>query len=249
MTVIWESFCILLSLQIGQEFNYWALTYHYTVVRQRLHRAHWTYTVAMQVCSPQRTDSLTWWPIKSKVQQPLLGFMVTFDINHRCPGSAVRFCPQDSSDHSLTLLSNNRPQTSILHWEGTYWTWGRYCQRKKKLYLQAVIPLEVSLTALLSLWAVKGQNLQVGPFFFWRNRENCVDFGVPLVSLHHRSEGSSDRLTFWFRQCTFDFDVSPCNFPRKKKKKRLWHVGVVCVIFTVFSPAVPYSLSWETTWV
>ena len=39
MTVIWESFCILLSLQIGQEFNYWALTYHYTVVRQRLHRA------------------------------------------------------------------------------------------------------------------------------------------------------------------------------------------------------------------
>lgn len=61
------------------------------------------YTLAMQVFSPQRTHSLTWWPIKSKVQQPLLGFTVAFDINHWCPGSAVRSCPQDLSDHSFAL--------------------------------------------------------------------------------------------------------------------------------------------------
>lgn len=38
-----------------------------------------------------RTVSLTWWPIKSNVQQPLLSFTVTFDINHSHQGSAVRF--------------------------------------------------------------------------------------------------------------------------------------------------------------
>lgn len=38
MTVIRESLCILLSLQIGQEFNYQTLTYHYTVVQQRLYK-------------------------------------------------------------------------------------------------------------------------------------------------------------------------------------------------------------------
>lgn len=64
------------------------------------------YIVAVQVLLPQKAGSLTWWPIKSKVQQPLLSFTVTFDINHWCPGSAVWFYPHDSSDHSLTLLSN-----------------------------------------------------------------------------------------------------------------------------------------------
>lgn len=184
MAVIWESFCILLSLQIGQEFNYWSLTYHYSVVRQRLHRTHWTYTVAMQVCSPQRTDSLTWWPIKSKVQQPLLGFMVTFDINHRCPGSAVRFCPQDSSDHSLTLFSNNRPQTSILHWEGTYWTWGRYCQRKKK-----IISSSSNTTGGLfnsAPQSVSGERAKPasGPFFFFLEkwRKLCWLWSPPCFS-------------------------------------------------------------------
>lgn len=38
-----------------------------------------------------REHGLTWWPIKSNIQQPLLSFTVTFDINHSHQGSAVRF--------------------------------------------------------------------------------------------------------------------------------------------------------------
>lgn len=127
-----------------------------------------TYTVAVHFFSsssfkPQRADSLTWWPIKSKVQQPLLGFMVTFDINHRCPGSAVRWCPRDSSDHSLTVTQQSRPLHQYLtgraltgHEVVTAW--------RKKKNLQAVLLLEVSLTALRSLWVAKRQNLQEGLF-------------------------------------------------------------------------------------
>lgn len=37
MTVIWESLCVLLSLQIRQEFNHQTPTYHYPVVQQRLY--------------------------------------------------------------------------------------------------------------------------------------------------------------------------------------------------------------------
>lgn len=168
------------------------------------------YTVAKQVFLPQRTDSLTRWPIKSKVQQPLLGFMVAFDINHWCPGSAVRFCPQDSSDHSLTLLSKTGlyintslgghllDMRSLLP-EG---------EKKKKKDLQAVIPLEVSLTALLSLWAAKGQNLRVG-FSFSGEREKIVltlesplflfITGVrgPVIFIGHMADILISAVYFW----------------------------------------------------
>lgn len=150
-------------------------------------------------------------------------FIVVFDINHQCPGSGVQFCPRDSSDHSLTLTQQNRP----LH---QYFTrraltgHEAVIARKKiknKKNLQAVMLLEVSLTTLLSLWASKGQNLRVG-FFSWRKRENCVDFGVALVSLHHRSEGSSDfYMAYGWR---FDFSCvlstlmsTLCNFPSQKE--------------------------------
>lgn len=58
--------------------------------------------------------------------------MVTIAINHWCPRSGVWFCPQDSSDHSLTLPYLKQASASILHWEGTYWTWGHYCQILRK---------------------------------------------------------------------------------------------------------------------
>lgn len=76
-------------------------------------------------------------------------------------GQQWDFSLQDSSDRSLALLSKTDLYTSLRRWEGSYWTRERCCQNEKK-HLQAVIPLEVSLTAFHSLRAAKGQNLRVG---------------------------------------------------------------------------------------
>lgn len=65
-------------------------------------------------------------------------------------------------------------------------------------------PTEISLTVFFSLWAGKGQNLQASPFFFLKRGENCVDFGVSFVSLHPRSEGSSN----FYRPYGWHFDFS-----------------------------------------
>ena len=61
-----------------------------------------------------------------------------------------------------------------------------------------------------------------GLFFFWRMGENCVDFGVSLVSLHHRSEGSSDfyRAYGWhfdFGSALLTLMSAPAIFLAKKK--------------------------------
>lgn len=163
--------------------------------------------------------------------------MVTFDINQRCPGSAVRCCPQDSSDHpphthtERGLYINTSLGGHLLDMRSLLPE-----VKKKKNNLQAVILLEVSLTALLSLWAAKRQNLQVGFFFPKKERKLCWLWSLPCFSSSQEWGVQwflwGIRLTFWFRQCTFDFDVNPCNF--LCKKKRLWHVWVVCAIFTEF---------------
>lgn len=119
-----------------------------------------------------------------------------------------------------------------------WWTLCCYCRHKKKKNLQAVILLEVSLTAFPSLWGAKEQNSGVGFFsssFFWRKGENCVDFGFSLVSLHHRSKGSSDfyRAHGWhfdFGSVPLTLMSTPCNFP----KKALTGQGGMCNIYCIF---------------
>lgn len=192
-----------------------------------------TYTVAMQVFSPQRTDSLTWWPIKSKVQQPLLGFMVTFDINHWCPGSAVRFCPQDSSDHSLTLLSKTGLyiNTSL---GGHLLDMRSLLPEEKKISSSSNTAGGLFNSAPQSMSSKRAKPAS-GLFFFWRKGENCVDFGVSLVSLHHRSEGSSD----FYRAYGWHFDFgsvlltlmsTPAIFLTKKAVTRQ---GGMCNIYWI----------------
>lgn len=147
------------------------------------------YIVAVQVLLPQKAGSLTWWPIKSKVQQPLLSFTVTFDINHWCPGSAVWFYPHDSSDHCLTLLSNGP-----LHQFFTE----RALTGHKVVIARGSLkkpPQSGNTTGdLLNsvLQSMSDKTCKCAFFFFVRKRENCVDFGVSFVSPHHRSEGSSE---------------------------------------------------------
>lgn len=162
------------------------------------------YIVAVQVLLPQKAGSLTWWPIKSKVQQPLLSFTVTFDINHWCPGSAVWFYPHDSSDHSLTLLSNGP-----LHQFFTE----RALTGHKVVIARGSLkkpPQSGNTTGdLLNsvLQSMSDKTCKCAFFFFVRKRENCVDFGVSFVSPHHRSEGSSEfnRPNGWH----FDFGSGP----------------------------------------
>lgn len=84
-------------------------------------------------------------------------------------GQRCDYCPQDSSDHSLTRLSKTGLSISAL---GRHLLDMRSLLPEGKKYRQAVIPLEVSLTAFLSLCAAKGQNLQVG--FFSGKREKIM---------------------------------------------------------------------------
>lgn len=72
-------------------------------------------------------------------------------------------------------------------------------------------------------------------FFSGKKGENYVDFGVSIVSLHHTSEGSSD--FYWAYGWHFDFDSALLTLmltPAIFLQKRLWHIGVVCAICTVF---------------
>lgn len=193
-----------------------------------------TYTVAMQVFSPQRTDSLTWWPIKSKVQQPLLGFMVTFDINHWCPGSAVRFCPQDSSDHSLTLLSKTGLyiNTSL---GGHLLDMRSLLPEEKKISSSSNTAGGLFNSAPQSMSSKRAKPAS-GLFFFFGEREKIVltlesplflfITGVrgPVIFIGHTADILISAVYFWLW-------CQPLQF---SSQKRLWHVRVVCAIFTGF---------------
>lgn len=53
------------------------------------------------------------------------------------------------------------------------------------------------------------------------------------------------RLTFWFRCCTFDFDVNPCNFP-PAKRRRLRHTGGgTCDLHCALPHAASLVVSWD----
>lgn len=189
-----------------------------------------THTVAMQVFPPQRADILTWWPMKSKVQQPLVGFMVTFDINHWCTGSAVRFCPQDSSDHSLILLTKTGLyiNTSL----------GGHLLDMRLLLPEGKKRSSSSNTAggLLNSvpQAAKGQNLQV--CFFSEEREKIVltlesllflfITGVrgPVIFIGHTADILISAVYFWLW-------CQPLQF--SSQNKRLWHVRMVRAVFTL----------------
>lgn len=178
-----------------------------------------TSTPASQVFSPQRTDSLTRWPIKSNVQQPLLGFMVTFDINHWRPGSAVRFCLQDSSDHSFTLHSKTGVYINAFFWEGTYWTWNCYSQKEKKIASSSNTAGGLFKSVPESMRSKRAK--PASGFFLWKKgRKLCWLWSLHCFSSSHEWGLQwfllGVWLTFWFRQCTFDFDVNPCSFPAQE---------------------------------
>lgn len=176
------------------------------------HKHHYIVQLSLHIVCPQRlkycrsfdhrTVSLTWWPIKSNVQQPLLSFMVTFDINHSHQGSAVRF------------------QSA-----GFLWSLPRTPQQNRPLYITASLGgLLLDTRASLPEWkktssscnttgglfngvpqstSSKGAKPASG-LYFCEKGENYVDFGVSIVSLHHTSEGSSD--FYWAYGWQFDFD-------------------------------------------
>lgn len=160
-----DCLCLLLSLQIGWNFFYQTVKYDYTVPQSTTHVQSLT-----QVFLPQTASRLTWWPIKSKVQHPLLSFLVTFDINHWCPGSALQFYPQDSCDPSLTLLSETGIYiTSSLG--GYLLDMKLLLPRVRGVGVERKKNTEVSLT-MFGICAGKGQNLQVG-FFLKKRRKLC----------------------------------------------------------------------------
>lgn len=200
----------------------------------------------MQVFLP--SDSPTWWPIKPKVQQPLLGFMVTFDINHWYPGSEVRFCPQDSSDHSLTLLSKTGLYINTSLGEHLL-DMRSLLPAEKNIYLRAVIPLEVSLTALLRLQAAKGQNLQVG-FFLSEERKKIVltlesplflfitGSRGPVIFIGHTADILISAMYFWLW-------CQPLQISLQKKfvTRQGGMYNIYCVSLTV-----PYSVLRQLQW-
>lgn len=223
MTVIWESFCILLSLQIGQEFNYWALTYHYTVVRQRLHRAldlHCS-NAGLFTTENRQPDM-----VANKIKSTTTPVGFHGHIRHQSPMSRVSSAilsagllwslphtpqQQQASDINTSLGGHLLDMRSLLPEE-----------KKKKLYLQAEIPLEVSLTALLSLWAVKGQNLQVGPFFSGEMEKIVLTLESPLflfitgvrgpvIFIGHTADILISAVYFWLW-------CQPLQFSSQKKK-------------------------------
>lgn len=111
-----------------------------------------------------REHGLTWWPIKSNIQQPLLSFTVTFDINHSHQGSAVRFQAAGLLWSLPRTPQQNRPLYITASLGGLLLDTRASLPERKKKYLQAVIPLAVSLTAFHSLRAATGQKLRVGSF-------------------------------------------------------------------------------------
>lgn len=192
-----------------------------------------TYTVATQVFPPQQADRLTWWPIKSKVQQPLVGFMVTFDINHWCTGSAVRFCPQDSSDHSLTLLTKTGLyiNTSL----------GGHLLDMRLLLPEGEKRSSSSNTAgglfnsvLQSVSSKRAKTCKWA--FFSEEREKIVltlesplflfITGVrgPVIFIGHTADILISAVYFWLW-------CQPLQF--SSQNKRLWHVRMVRAVFTV----------------
>lgn len=130
------------------------------------------HTAAMQgFFLPQKADSQTWWPIKSKVQQPLLSFMVTFDINHQCPGQGC-----DSGRRiPLNTLSHSHSQP------------GLYINTPLGGHLLDIKPLQPevknkssSSNAAGGLYnntpqsvSIKRTNAASGPFFFPYERKLC----------------------------------------------------------------------------
>lgn len=101
-------------------------------------------------------------------------------------GLSKQICLQDSSDHSLTLLSKTGPYISA-SWGGHLLDMSLLLPDGKK-YRQAVILLEVSLTAFLSLWAAKGQNQQAG-FFSGKREKIMLTLESPLFLFIRRVRG------------------------------------------------------------
>lgn len=196
------------------------------------------YIVAVQVLLPQKVVSLTWWPIKSKVQQPLLSFTVTFDINHWCPGSAVWFYPHDSSDHSLTLLSNGP-----LH---QFFTERALTGHKVVIARGSLkkTPQSGNTTGdLLNsvLQSMSDKTCKCAFFFFSSEREKIVltleallfllITGVrgPVNLIGQMADILILAVGFWLWCQPLQFSL----------QNRLWYVRAVCAIFTVFPSLSP----------
>lgn len=141
-------------------------------------------------------------------------------------GSAVRLC------HSLQLLCKTIPCL----WEGIYWTWAANRQtekEKKKKKRVSYAPSSSNTTGGLFNGVPRGgrskrakhvslEEKKKGGKWCWLWSLHCFssshEWGVRWFLL-------GVRLTFWFRCCTFDFDVNPCNFPPGQKKRVSRHSG------------------------
>lgn len=147
-------------------------------------------------------------------------------------GLSKQICLQDSSDHSLTLLSKTGPYISA--------SWGGYL-----LDMSLLLPdgekISSSSNTTGGLFNSVPQSMSskrakpASRLFFWKKGENYVDFGVSIVSLHQTSEGSSE--FYWAYGWYFDFDcvlltlmLTPAIF----LQKGFWHIRPVCAICTLF---------------
>lgn len=167
--------------------------------------------------------------------------MVTFDINHWCPGSAVRFCPQDSSDHSLTLLSKTSlyintslgghllDMRSLLPEE----------KKKRSVSSNTAGGLFNSTPQTMSSKRAKTCECRLG-FFSGERGKIVLTLESPLFLLITGVRGSVIFIgnTADILISAVHFDVNPC--------KVVTHQGGMCNIYCI-SLTVLYSLSWEAT--
>lgn len=189
---------------------------------------------ALQIFRPQRTVSLTRWPIKSNVQQPLLSFMVTFDINHSHQGSAMRFQPAGLLWSLPHTPRQNRPLYITASLGGLLLDMRASLPEGKKISSSCNTTGGL-FNGVPHSTSGKGAKPASGRFFCEKG-ENDVDFGVSIVSLHHTSEGSSD--FHWAYGWQFDFDSVLSTLMLTSAiclQKRLWHAGVACAVCAVFT--------------